>query len=112
LQVEQAVGVAGTVAQLAELAGSADLKLAAIEGLLDGLASLPLEERRRVVNLDPARAPVVVAGILIVREVLRRYGLDRLRFSVRDLLDGAALEAADLPEAVEGPAPPGAYTCC
>ena len=112
LQVEQAVGVAGTVAQLAELAGSTDLKLAAIEGLLDGLASLPLEERRHVVNLDPARAPVVVGGILIVREVLRRYGLDRLRFSVRDLLDGAALEAAELPEAVEGPAPPGAYTCC
>jgi hypothetical protein len=55
---------------------------------------------------------VVVGAILNAREVLRRYGLDRLRFSVRDLLDGAALEAAELPEAVEGPAPPGAYTCC
>jgi len=65
-----------------------------------------------VKNLDPARAPVIVGGMLIVREVLRRYGLDRLQFSVRDLLDGAALEAAALPAPVEGPAPPGAYTCC
>jgi exopolyphosphatase/guanosine-5'-triphosphate,3'-diphosphate pyrophosphatase len=112
LEVEAAVGVAGTVAQLALLAGTPELRLVSIEGLLDGLASLPLEERRNVKNLDPARAPVIVGGMLIVREVLRRYGLDRLQFSVRDLLDGAALEAADLPEPVEGPAPPGAYTCC
>ena len=112
LEVEAAVGVAGTVAQLALLAGTPELRLVSIESLLDGLASLPLEERRQVKNLDPARAPVIVGGMLIVREVLRRYGLDRLQFSVRDLLDGAALEAAALPEPVEGPAPPGAYTCC
>ncbi len=47
-----------------------------------------------------------------MREVLRRYGLDRLRYSVHDLLDGVALEAAKLPVAAEGDAPPGAYTCC
>jgi exopolyphosphatase/pppGpp-phosphohydrolase len=55
---------------------------------------------------------VIVAGAIIVREVLRRYRLELLRFSVRDLLDGAALEAASLPEPEEGAAPPGAYTCC
>jgi exopolyphosphatase/pppGpp-phosphohydrolase len=36
------------------------------------------------------RAPVIVAGALIFREVLRRYRLARLEFSVRDLLDGIA----------------------
>ena len=40
---------------------------------------------------------MIVGGALIVREVLRRYGLDEIEFSVRDLLDGAALAAADLP---------------
>jgi exopolyphosphatase/pppGpp-phosphohydrolase len=65
-----------------------------------------------VPNLDPERAPVIVGGALIVRELLRGFGLDRLRFSVRDLLDGAALEAAALPAVSEGDAPPGAYTCC
>jgi len=47
-----------------------------------------------------------------LREVLERYGLERLEASERDLLHGAALEAAKLPEPVEGDAPPGAYTCC
>lgn len=112
LQVERVVGVAGTVGQLALLAGTEDLWRATIEGLFDGLASQTLEERQHVRNLDPKRAPVIVGGTLIVREVLKHYGLERLRFSSRDLLDGAALEAASLPAAVEGNAPPGAYTCC
>jgi exopolyphosphatase/pppGpp-phosphohydrolase len=55
---------------------------------------------------------VIVAGALIVREILDRYGLDSLTASERDLLDGAALAAAELPEPIEGDAPPGAYTCC
>jgi exopolyphosphatase/guanosine-5'-triphosphate,3'-diphosphate pyrophosphatase len=88
LEVNAAVGVAGTVAQLHELAG--ELTLAAIESQLEELAALPLAERRRVPGLDPERAPVIVAGAVIVREVLRRYDLARLEFSVRDLLDGIA----------------------
>jgi exopolyphosphatase/guanosine-5'-triphosphate,3'-diphosphate pyrophosphatase len=112
VEVERAVGVAGTVGQLAALAGTPELTLAGIEDILEQLASLTLAERRGVPGLDPARAPVILGGIVIVREVLRRYGLRRLSFSVRDLLDGAALEAASLPAVVEGPAPPGAYTCC
>ena len=55
---------------------------------------------------------MIVAGALIVREVLDRYRLGELEASERDLLHGAALEAAALPEPVEGDAPPGAYTCC
>jgi exopolyphosphatase / guanosine-5'-triphosphate,3'-diphosphate pyrophosphatase len=88
LDVSSAVGVAGTVAQLHALAG--DLTLDAVERELDRLAALPLAERRLVPRLDPERAPVIVAGALIVREVLRRYGLKRLDFSERDLLDGIA----------------------
>jgi exopolyphosphatase / guanosine-5'-triphosphate,3'-diphosphate pyrophosphatase len=109
LGVDEAVGVAGTVAQLAVLC---DLTLEGIDRALTELAALPLELRRQVPGLDPARAPVIVAGALIVRTVLRRYGLDRIAYSERDLLDGAALEAAALPESAEGDAPPGAYTCC
>jgi hypothetical protein len=43
---------------------------------------------------------------------MRHLGLPEVEVSERDLLDGAALEAAALPEPVEGDAPPGAYTCC
>jgi exopolyphosphatase/guanosine-5'-triphosphate,3'-diphosphate pyrophosphatase len=112
LDVESAVGVAGTVGQLAALAERRTLALADVERLTAELAALPLEQRRRLPRLDPSRAPVIVAGALIVRDVLRRYGLDGIEFSVRDLLDGAALEAAALPPGPEGAAPPGAYTCC
>ena len=112
LEVRTAVGVAGTVGQLAVLLGGGTMRLGQIEELLDRLATMTLAERRALPGLDPARAPVIVGGALIVREVLRRYGLDEIEFSVRDLLDGAALAAADLPAQDEGAAPPGAYTCC
>jgi exopolyphosphatase / guanosine-5'-triphosphate,3'-diphosphate pyrophosphatase len=112
LEPADAVGVAGTVGQLAALAGSETLRLAEAERLTGRLAASPLAVRRRLPGLDPDRAPVIVGGAVIVCEVLRRYDLSELRFSVRDLLDGAALAAADLPAPAEGAAPPGAYTCC
>ncbi|MEX2644632.1 MAG: hypothetical protein WD249_00050 [Gaiellaceae bacterium] len=119
----QAVGVAGTVTTIAAL----DLGLveydpervhghriarSAVEEQLARLAALPLEERRRIPALEPERGPVIVAGAAILAEILAVYGLDGIRASERDLLDGVALEAAALPEPEEGAAPPGAYTCC
>ena len=44
--------------------------------------------------MDPARAPVIVGGAIVVRQVMRRYRLEALAWSERDLLDGAALLAA------------------
>ena len=71
-----------------------------------------LEERLRVPGLEPARAPVIVAGIVVLREVMHAYELETIEVSEHDILDGAALAAAELPEPEEGDAPPGAYTCC
>ncbi|TML55185.1 MAG: Ppx/GppA family phosphatase [Actinobacteria bacterium] len=117
----EAIGVAGTVTTLAALElGEYDaerihgyhLSNDAVARQLERLAALPLVERRELPGLDPDRAPVIVAGAVIVREFLDRYGLQELEVSERDLLHGAALEAAELPEPQEGDAPPGAYTCC
>jgi exopolyphosphatase / guanosine-5'-triphosphate,3'-diphosphate pyrophosphatase len=121
LDPSDAIGVAGTVTTLAALElGGYDrdrvhghrLARAAVEAQLERLASLTLAERRELPGLEPERAPVIVGGAMVVREVLERYGLDGLEASERDLLHGAALEAARLPEPAEGDAPPGAYTCC
>jgi len=121
LDPDDAIGVAGTVTTLAALElGAYDpqrvhgyrLSRAAVEAQLERLASLPLAARRELPGLEPERAPVIVGGAIVVREVLGRYGLDGLEASERDLLHGAALEAARLPEPAEGDAPPGAYTCC
>ena len=73
---------------------------------------MTVEERLEVPGIEPGRAPVIVAGVIVLREVMNAYGLDALEVSDRDILHGAALAAAELPEPEEGAAPPGAYTCC
>ena len=123
IDVGRAIGVAGTITTLAAL----DLGLDEPEGLgthghqltpagvrsqRERLASLTLEERRRLPGLHPERAPVIVAGAVLVEQVLAHFDLDQLEVSERDILHGAALEAANLPAPAEGAAPPGAYTCC
>jgi hypothetical protein len=55
---------------------------------------------------------VIVAGTLVVVETLRHFDLAELEVSEHDLMHGAALAAAELGARPEGPAPPGAYTCC
>jgi exopolyphosphatase/guanosine-5'-triphosphate,3'-diphosphate pyrophosphatase len=123
LIVDDAIGVAGTVTSLAAIElGLKEydrdrihghrLTLEAIEREVERLSLMPLTVRERVTGLHPDRAPVIVAGGIIVRETLSRLGLDALTVSERDILHGIALEAAQLPEPVEGDAPPGAYTCC
>ena len=119
LRPSTAIGVAGTVTTAAtiSLGGSTGvdkhrLSAVAVRGVLDHVASLPTRERELVPGLEPARAPVIVAGLVVLREILARYGLAEIEVSSRDLLDGAALAAAELPEPEEGPAPPGAYVCC
>jgi exopolyphosphatase/guanosine-5'-triphosphate,3'-diphosphate pyrophosphatase len=103
--IETAVGVAGTPSSLAAI----DLELdpydpAAVEGhtldlgtvqtWLSRLASLPLEERKQVTGLHPDRAQPVVAGLVILIEVMRAFDLDRIEVSEHDLLYGLALTAA------------------
>jgi exopolyphosphatase/guanosine-5'-triphosphate,3'-diphosphate pyrophosphatase len=86
LDVCACIGVGGTVAELQLLSG--ELTRASVEREIEHLAALTVAERRHVLKLNPDRAPVIVTGALVVRQVLRRYGLDRLAYSERDLLDG------------------------
>ena len=119
LDVRAAIGVAGTVTSAATIAlGGAcsvhrhRLSLASIESTLGLLASLELAERVQLPGLVPARAPVIVAGVVVLREILRQYALSEIEVSERDLLHGVALAAADLPEPEDGAVPPMAFTCC
>jgi exopolyphosphatase / guanosine-5'-triphosphate,3'-diphosphate pyrophosphatase len=120
-RAERAVGVAGTVTTIAAL----DLGLEeydperihrhrissdAANEQLARLAAMSVDARAEIV--EPGRAPVIVAGAAILAEILAFYALDGIEASERDILHGAALAAAELPEPEEGAAPPGAYTCC
>lgn len=55
------------------------------------LAALPLSARKNVVGLDPKRAPVMVAGLLILLEVLDFAGVDAFTVSETDILHGITL---------------------
>jgi exopolyphosphatase/guanosine-5'-triphosphate,3'-diphosphate pyrophosphatase len=123
LEASAAIGVAGTITTLATLDLGDDeydperthghrIPLASVEEQLERLAALTTEERLAVPGIEPGRAPVIVAGIVVLREVLTAYGLEEIEVSERDVLHGAAFAAAELPEREEGAAPPGAYTCC
>jgi exopolyphosphatase / guanosine-5'-triphosphate,3'-diphosphate pyrophosphatase len=123
LDAAQAIGVAGTVTTLATLdLGDPEydparthghrVPLASVNEQLERLAAMTNEERLTVPGIEPGRAPVIVAGIVVLREVLAAYRLTEIEVSERDVLHGAAFAAAELPESAEGAAPPGAYTCC
>ena len=122
LEAQRAIGVAGTVTTIAALDLGLDeydparihgheLSAGAVREQTERLARLSLDERVAV-GVEPGRAGVIVAGAAILAEVLERCGLGALEVSERDILHGAALAAAELPEPEEGAAPPGAYTCC
>ena len=89
------VGVAGTWTSLAGIdAGTrgwvhgAELDRLTMDRLVASLAALSLEETAALPGLDPARAPVILSGAVIAREVMRTLGAESVVVSERDLLDG------------------------
>jgi exopolyphosphatase/guanosine-5'-triphosphate,3'-diphosphate pyrophosphatase len=104
-EAESGIAVAGTPTSLAAINQHLDpydprrvhghgLSLETIQQMLSQLASLPLAERREVVGLHPDRAPTIVAGAVILIEVMRAFGLHDVIASEHDILHGAAIEAA------------------
>jgi exopolyphosphatase/guanosine-5'-triphosphate,3'-diphosphate pyrophosphatase len=100
--VSHAIAVAGTATSLASIAQElVPYDPDKVEGyvltdaerktLQDRVASVPLEQRKQTPGLDPARAPTIVAGAVILGEVIRLFGLGQVEVSEHDILRGAAL---------------------
>ena len=100
--VRHAIAVAGTATQLAAVAQELEpydparvhgyvLRDTERQRLLEQLAALNLEQRCGVKGLDPARAPTIVAGAVILGEVMKLFGLDGVEVSEHDILRGAVL---------------------
>jgi exopolyphosphatase/guanosine-5'-triphosphate,3'-diphosphate pyrophosphatase len=98
------IAVAGTATSLAAIDQTLDpydpervhgyeLQLAACERILALLAELPEDERRQVTGLQPDRAPTIVAGVVILIEAMRAFGLEAMETSEADILHGAALSS-------------------
>jgi exopolyphosphatase/guanosine-5'-triphosphate,3'-diphosphate pyrophosphatase len=103
--VARAIAVGGTATSAAAIDQALDpydparvhgyqLELATLKLLLARLASLDLEQRRRVRGLHPDRAPTIVAGVSILIRVLEAFELDGFEASEHDILRGVALRRA------------------
>ncbi|HVC08232.1 MAG TPA: Ppx/GppA family phosphatase [Solirubrobacterales bacterium] len=70
------------------------LFLPSIQRMLSQLASAPLTARVEIAGLHPDRAPTIVAGIVILVETMRAFGLKEIEVSEHDILYGTAITAA------------------
>jgi exopolyphosphatase/guanosine-5'-triphosphate,3'-diphosphate pyrophosphatase len=89
--------VAGTWTSLARIQrGDADLEsvdngrlsLPELTGLVERLSGLNLEQTEALPGLDPARAPVILAGAVIAEGASIAVGAIVVTVSGHDLLDG------------------------
>jgi exopolyphosphatase/guanosine-5'-triphosphate,3'-diphosphate pyrophosphatase len=103
--VRHAIAVAGTATSAAAIDQALEpydparvqgyvLHVGDCELMLARLADLPLAERRKVPGLHPDRAPTIVAGVAILIEAMREFGLDEVEVSEHDILWGVALTRA------------------
>jgi exopolyphosphatase/guanosine-5'-triphosphate,3'-diphosphate pyrophosphatase len=104
----RAIAVAGTPTSLAAIDQALEpydsgrvhgyrLGMKPIQRMLSRLSCLPLAERLRVPGLHPGRAPTIVAGTVILVQVMRAFGLQEIEVSELDILHGSALSAAMAP---------------
>jgi exopolyphosphatase/guanosine-5'-triphosphate,3'-diphosphate pyrophosphatase len=97
-----AFGSGGTVTALAEshtLGGEstrtgslAILRRSRLKGLLELFKSLPAAERAAMISGDPKRADIIVAGGLVLHEIMAASGLDYIFVSRRGLRDGLMVD--------------------
>jgi exopolyphosphatase / guanosine-5'-triphosphate,3'-diphosphate pyrophosphatase len=103
--IAKGIGVAGTPTSLAAIAQRLDpydrdkthgylLSAAQRDAIFARLAPMALSEREQVTGLHPARAPVILPGIVILTAVMDLFGLDEIEVSEHDILRGAALAFA------------------
>jgi exopolyphosphatase/guanosine-5'-triphosphate,3'-diphosphate pyrophosphatase len=67
------------------------LERSEVEDVLARLLDLDLEARRALAGMIPQRADIIVAGGIILSEVMRRFSVERARIEVNDLLLGYLL---------------------
>jgi exopolyphosphatase/guanosine-5'-triphosphate,3'-diphosphate pyrophosphatase len=105
--IKRAIAVAGTATSAAAIDQELDpydpervhgypLLLATVELLIARLADMTEAKRRQVVGLHPDRAPTIVAGMILLEESMKAFGLDQVEVSEHDILRGGTLRLAGL----------------
>jgi exopolyphosphatase / guanosine-5'-triphosphate,3'-diphosphate pyrophosphatase len=100
-----AIGVAGTFTTLAAIDAGLPthdravvhgwaLEVGRVEGMVGALAPLTVAETAAIPALEPARAPVILAGAIKVLAVMRHLDLATIEVRETDLLDTLVAELA------------------
>ncbi len=102
-RAETWIGVAGTMTTLAGVylglasydrsrVHGAVLAVAGLDGLLDQLAAMTVDQITAIPSMHPGRADVITGGALVASRVARRVSVSELVISESDILDGIAME--------------------
>ena len=59
-----------------------------VDSLIALFRSVPLDERRNIVGLQPKRAEVIIGGACVVRGIMESLGTDEVTMSDRGLRHG------------------------
>jgi exopolyphosphatase / guanosine-5'-triphosphate,3'-diphosphate pyrophosphatase len=101
------VGLAGTVSALAAYDQGLEaydraavhhyrLSRKAVDQALSDLASRPTAARAALPGIEPARAPVIVGGTLVLATLMAHFGFEECLVSESDILDGLVISLVRL----------------
>lgn len=100
--VQNVIGIGGTITTLAAVSQQLEiysqekvhgyqLKKEEIKRILDKFMSVTLEERKKIIGLQPQRADIIIAGTVILSTILEMLSLREIIVSEWDNLEGAAI---------------------
>jgi exopolyphosphatase / guanosine-5'-triphosphate,3'-diphosphate pyrophosphatase len=99
---ELVIGSSGTIENLADIAIQLAFKrrrerddvltFEQLDQVVRLLCELPLEERRRVPGINPARADIIIAGAAILHTLMQDLDIRQLHISDRGLRDGLLID--------------------
>ena len=103
IQIDKVVAVAGTATSVvsireemavydSERVHGAWVSFADLVAVKEKLQSVTVDERAKIVGLDPGRAPVITAGMVILQDILELAGKDGFVASEADILQGIILD--------------------
>ncbi len=95
----EAVGVGGTITTLAAINQKMDiynrekihghkLTLTVVRNILSDLRCKNLDEKKKISGLQPARADIITAGIIILEVLMKKLKIKTIRISENDILYG------------------------
>lgn len=101
------VGIAGTITTLSAMKQQMEyydwrkihqstLSFKEIAGILQQLIPLNIEERKKIKGLQPKRADIIIAGIVILKCIMEVFAIESIMVSESDNLEGMVYELLDL----------------